>query len=148
MKIKEMLNVIIDKGNVKDMYKLNEMLNELICDLKEQNPRLYREYKKELMGIAYDYKFDYNMAKEIVDNMQPLGEYWDIETTNKAKKDYNLDVDDYDFYIVINSLINDYNKVISKDDAETYIKMANAFINDEDAIKDKIWVYFTNIAKN
>lgn len=148
MKIKEMLNVIIDKGNVKDMYKLNEMLNELICDLKEQNPRLYREYKMELMGIAYDYKFDYNMAKEIVDNMQPLGEYWDIETTNKAKKDYNLDVDDCDFYIVINSLINDYNKVISKDDAEIYIKMANAFINDEDAVKDKVWIYFTNIAKN
>lgn len=148
MKIKEMLNVIIDKGNVKDMYKLNEMLNELICDLKEQNPRLYKEYKKELMGIAYDYKFDYNMAKEIVDNMQPLGEYWDIETTNKAKKDYNLDVDVCDFYIVMNSLINDYNKVISKDDAEIYIKMANAFINDEDAVKDKVWIYFTNIAKN
>lgn len=148
MKIKEMLNVIIDKGNVKDMYKLNEMLNELICDLKEQNPRLYREYKKELMGIAYDYKFDYNMAKEIVNNMQPLGEYWDIEATDKAKKDYDLDIESCNFYIVMNSLINDYNKIIDKDDTETYIKMANAFINDEDAVKDKIWIYFTNIAKN
>lgn len=54
---------------------------------------------------------------------------------------------DYDFYIVMNSMINDYNEVIDKDDIETYVKMSNAFINDEDAVKNKVWKYYTTIVK-
>lgn len=147
MKIKKMLEVIIDKGKTEDMYKLNDMLDELICDLKEKQPKLYKEYKMKLMGMAYDYKFDEDMAIEIVNNMKPLGEYWDYETTSKVKRDYDINATDCDFYVVMNSLVNDYNKIIDKEDAETYVKMANAFINDEDAKKDKIWIYFTKIPK-
>nr|DAW20987.1 MAG TPA: hypothetical protein [Caudoviricetes sp.] len=147
MKIKKMLEVIIDKGKTEDMYKLNDMLDELICDLKEKQPKLYKEYKMKLMGMAYDYKFDEDMAIEIVNNMKPLGEYWDYETTSKVKRDYDINATDCDFYVVMNSLVNDYNKIIDKEDAETYVKMANAFINDDDAKKDKIWIYFTKIPK-
>lgn len=142
-----MLEVIIDKGKTEDMYKLNDMLDELICDLKEKQPKLYKEYKMKLMGMAYDYKFDEDMAIEIVNNMKPLGEYWDYETTSKVKRDYDINATDCDFYVVMNSLVNDYNKVIDKEDVETYVKMANAFINDEDAIKDKVWIYYTKIPK-
>ena len=147
MKIKKMLEVIINKGKTEDMYKLNDMLDELICDLKEKQPKLYKEYKMKLMGMAYDYKFDEDMAIEIVNNMKPLGEYWDYETTSKVKRDYDINATDCDFYVVMNSLVNDYNKIIDKEDAETYVKMANAFINDDDAKKDKIWIYFTKIPK-
>lgn len=147
MKIKKMLEVIIDKGKTEDMYKLNDMLDKLICDLKEKQPKLYKEYKMKLMGMAYDYKFDEDMAIEIVNNMKPLGEYWDYETTSKVKRDYDINATDCDFYVVMNSLVNDYNKVIDKEDVETYVKMANAFINDEDAIKDKVWIYYTKIPK-
>lgn len=142
-----MLEVIIDKGKTEDMYKLNDMLDKLICDLKEKQPKLYKEYKMKLMGMAYDYKFDEDMAIEIVNNMKPLGEYWDYETTSKVKRDYDINATDCDFYVVMNSLVNDYNKVIDKEDVETYVKMANAFINDEDAIKDKVWIYYTKIPK-
>lgn len=147
MKIKKMLEIIIDKGKTEDMYKLNDMLDELICDLKEQKPKLYKEYKMKLMGMAYDYKFDEDMAIEIVNNMKPLGEYWDYETTSKVKKDYGVNAIDCDFYVVMNSLVNDYSKIIDKEDVETYVKMANAFINDDDAKKDKVWIYFTKIPK-
>ena len=147
MKIKKMLEIIIDKGKSEDMYALNDMLDELICDLKEKQPKLYKEYKMKLMGMAYDYKLDENMAMEIVNNMKPLGEYWDYDTTSKVKKDYGVNATDCDFYVVMNSLVNDYSKVIDKEDVETYVKMANAFINDDDAKKDKVWVYFTKIPK-
>lgn len=147
MKIKKMLEVIIDKGKTEDMYKLNDMLDELICDLKEKQPKLYKEYKMKLMGMAYDYKFDEDMAIEIVNNMKPLGEYWDYETTSKVKRDYDINATDCDFYVVMNSLVNDYSKIIDKEDVETYVKMANAFINDDDAKKDKVWIYFTKIPK-
>ena len=147
MKIKKMLEIIIDKGESEDMYALNDMLDELICDLKEKQPKLYKEYKMKLMGMAYDYKLNDDMAMEIVNNMKPLGEYWDYNTTSKVKKDYGVNATDCDFYVVMNSLVNDYSKVIDKEDVETYVKMANAFINDDDAKKDKVWVYFTKIPK-
>ena len=47
----------------------------------------------------------------------------------------------------MNSLANDYGSVIDKDDTDTYVKMANSFINDEDAVKDKVCKYFTTIPK-
>ena len=147
MKIKKMLEIIIDKGKSEDMYALNDMLDELICDLKEKQPKLYKEYKMKLMGMAYDYKLNDDMAMEIVNNMKPLGEYWDYETTSKVKKDYGVNAIDCDFYVVMNSLVNDYSKIIDKEDVETYVKMANAFINDDDAKKDKVWIYFTKIPK-
>ena len=147
MKIKKMLEIIIDKGESEDMYALNDMLDELICDLKEKQPKLYKEYKMKLMGMAYDYKLNDDMAMEIVNNMKPLGEYWGYDTTSKVKKDYGVNATDCDFYVVMNSLVNDYSKVIDKEDVETYVKMANAFINDDDAKKDKVWVYFTKIPK-
>ena len=147
MKVKKMLEVIIDKGKTEDMYKLNDMIDELICDLKEKQPKLYKEYKMKLMGMAYDYKLNDDMAMEIVNNMKPLGEYWDYETASKVRKDYGVNAIDCDFYVVMNSLVNDYSKIIDKEDVETYVKMTSAFINDDDAKKDKIWIYFTKIPK-
>ena len=147
MKIKEYIEKIVENGKSEDMKELSNMLDEAIIKVKLTEPECYRKYKLKLMGMAYGYKFDKNMAEEIVEDMSPLGQYWDFEATSKARKDYGLDVNDYDFYIVMNSLVNDYYKVIDKDDAETYIKMANAFINDEDAVKNKVWKYFTTIPR-
>ena len=97
--------------------------------------------------MANNYKFDKDTAREIVEDMKPLGEVWTMSTTNSIKSQYGINADDYDFYIVINSLVNDYYNIISKDDVEIYVKMANAFINDEDAKKDKVWTYFNTIPK-
>lgn len=147
MKIKEYIEKIVENGKQEDMKELSEMLDEAIIKVKLTEPDCYKKYKMKLMGMAYNYKFDYDMAKEIVDNMRPLGEYWNIDTTNKVKNDYRLNIDDCEFYIVMNSLANDYGNIINKDDIEMYVKMANAFINDDDASKDKVWKYFTIIPK-
>ena len=142
MKIKEYIAKIIVNGDQKDMEELSEMLDESIMKLKIYDPECYKKYKTKLLGMAYNYKFDEEMAKEIVENMKPLSEVWDLNTTNSVKAEYGINANDYDFYIVMNSMINDYNEVIDKDDIETYVKMSNAFINDEDAVKNKVWKYY------
>ena len=147
MKIKEYIAKIIVKSEQKDMEELSEMLDESIMKLKIYDPECYKKYKTKLLGMAYNYKFDEEMAKEIVENMKPLSEVWDLNTTNSVKAEYGINANDYDFYIVMNSMINDYNEVIDKDDIETYVKMSNAFINDEDAVKNKVWKYYTAIVK-
>ncbi len=145
MKIKEYIAKIIANGN--HIEELSDMFDDAIIKLKEYNPECYKKYKLKLLGMANNYKFDKDSAKEIVEDMKPLGEVWTMSTTNSIKSQYGINADDYDFYIVINSLVNDYYNIISKDDVEIYVKMANAFINDEDAKKDKVWTYFNTIPK-
>ena len=145
MKIREYIGKIVAKGQKEDMEELSEMLDELICDLKEKNPKLYKKYKEELYELANGKVLTEEMAHEIVENMKPLGEYWDINTIKQVKSSAGLTYSDYDFYTVMNSLVNDYGEIIDKEDIEIYVKMAKAFIEDEDATKDKVFVYFTTI---
>lgn len=146
MKIKEMLAKIIDKGNIEDMYKLNDMLDNLICDLKEQKPKLYKEYKKELYELAYGNVILEDKAIEIVKNMKPNGEHYSLEYAKDIKENYNIKYSVSDVYLVINSLYNDYHDLLEDND-EMYAKMTKLWLNDSDSVEDKVYVYFMNIAK-
>jgi hypothetical protein len=42
----------------------------------------------------------------------------------------------------MNSLVNDYQTVVSSTDTETYIKMMDAWLDDIDGHKHKVWWYF------
>lgn len=146
MKIKEMLAKIIDKGNIEDMYKLNDMLDNLICDLKEQKPKLYKEYKKELYELAYGNVILEDKAIEIVKNMKPNGEHYSLEYAKDIKENYNIKYSVSDVYLVINSLYNDYHDLLEDND-EMYAKMTKLWLNDSDSVEDKVYAYFMNIAK-
>lgn len=146
MKIKEMLTKIIDKGNIEDMYKLNEILDELICDLKEQKPKLYKEYKKQLYELAYGKVILEDKAKEIVENMKPYGEHFKMEEAKRIKEEHSIKHSASDIYLVINSLYNDYHEILGEDN-DTYIKMTKLWLNDTDSVEDKVYQYFMNVAK-
>lgn len=146
MKIKEMLAKIIDKGNIEDMYKLNEMLDELICDLKEQKPKLYKEYKKQLYELAYGNVILEDKAKEIVEHMKPFGEHYNMNDAKEIKEDYSIKHSISDVYLVANSLYNDYHDLLEDND-EVYAKMTKLWLNDTDSVEDKVYLYFCNIPK-
>lgn len=148
MKIKKMIDKIVEEEDTKEMIELSYMLEDVICDLKEYDHDKYDKYKMKLYGMANNYKFDKEYAMELVYNMKPMGEVWNIDTTNEVKKQYEITASDYDFYIVLNSLANDYGKVIDTENVETYAKMADAFINDVDAKENKVWKYYTTIVED
>lgn len=145
--IKKYIDKIVENGKAEDMEKLSHILEDVLYCLKDYDYSKYKKYKNKLMGLAYDYKFDEEMAHEIVENMHPLGEYWDLDTINQVKAKYDLKEDLYCLYVVMNSMANDYGEVISTEDVDTYVKLTGAFINDEDAVEHKVWKYFTKIAK-
>lgn len=147
MKIKEMLNIIIDKGKIEDMYKLNEMLDELICDLKEQKPQLYKEYKMKLYKLAYGSVLSEKMAEEIITEMEPYHMRWSLSETRQVQEQYGLDrIRDIDFWVVINSAYNDY-KELFDDNLDMYVKFTKLFIMDKDGKEDKVYEYFMNVVK-
>ena len=139
-KIRKYVDMIIENGNQEDMEKLHDIFQEVLYDLKEYNYDKYKKYKMKLYGMAYNYTIDEDMAYEIVEDMQPLGEYWDMETIKSVigNDTHRLE----DMYVVMNSLANDYQDVISLDNAESYIKMAHAWLDDVDGHDNKVWWYF------
>ena len=138
--MKEYIDRIVSNGKQEDMDCLSEMLVDLLYDLKETNYDKFRKYKTKLKGMAYNYEIDEELAKEIVSDMKPLGEYWNMETVRSVigEDTHRL----CDMYVVMNSLANDYQNVVSLDNAETYIKLAHAWLDDVDGKEHKVWKYF------
>lgn len=146
MKVKEMLELIINRERTEDMIKLNDMLNDLICDLKETRPKLYKEYKKELYEIAYGRTITPEKAKEIVSKMLPYREHYTMEYADEVKDKYSVKHSVSDVYLVINSLYSDYHELLEEND-DMYAKMTKLWLADSDSVEDKVYEYFCNIPK-
>ena len=146
MDIEKIIQKIVNNGKVEDMHELSDILEDVLEDLQNYDKEVYKKYELDLYEMAYGCILDMNMAKDIVNNMKPYGEHWTIEQTSRMQHDYNLNFRDEDFYVVINSAYNDYRDLFN-DNIESYIRYTNDFINDEDAIKDKVYIYYTTIPK-
>ena len=138
--MKEYLRMIINNGKQEDMECLGDIMIDALYEMKESNYEKFKKYKNKIKGMAYDYKVDKELSEEIVEDMKPLGEYWNIETIASVIQNDTHRLED--MYIVMNSLVNDYQNVVSTDDVETYIKMAHAWLDDVDGHNNKVWWYF------
>ena len=143
--IRKYIEKIGENKKVEDMEKLGDMLAEVICSMKESHPELYEKYKMELYKMAYGEVLTEDMAEHIVHNMSPDGEHWDLKTTTEVKNKYGLNaISSVDFYTVMNMAWNDYREIFA-DDIDMYVKYSRAFIEDKDAKKGKVFIYFTQI---
>lgn len=138
--VKKYVDKIVQNGKQEDMEELGDIFSDVMNELKEYNKEDYMEYKHKLCGMTYNYQIDEYMAHEIVEDMKPLGEYWNMNTIKSVIGNDNHRLED--MYVVMNSLANDYQNIISLEDAETYIKMARAWLDDLDAKEHKLWKYF------
>ena len=146
MKIREYIGKIVAKGQKEDMDELSEMLDELICDLKEKNPKLYKRYKEELYELANGKVLTEEMAYAWVEEMKPEHEHWTIEETTKAMNNLNYNCDKLDYYVVVNMMYNDYYDIV-KDDEELALKMAYHWLKDEDSLENKLYNYWKYVIK-
>lgn len=144
MDIEKIIETIVDNGKVEDMEKLSDILEDTIEILEEYYPDKYKKYEMKLYEMAYGCVLNKDMATAIVNKMRPYGEKWTIEETSDMQREYDLNMRDIDFYVVINSAYNDYNDIF-REDIDKYIRFTHDFINDEDAKKDKVYLYYTTI---
>ena len=138
--MKEYINRIVANNKQEDMDCLSDILVDTLYEIKENNYDEFRKYKIKIKGMAYNYQIDEELAEEIVEDMKPFGEYWNMETIQSVigNDTHRL----CDMYVVMNSLVNDYQGVINPDEVDIYIKMAHAWIDDVDGKENKIWWYF------
>lgn len=109
-------------------------------------------------GMAYSDRlprFDRQMAMEWTQGMVNAdgtkGPHWTMEQTTEAMKKHGVDCDPVEFWAVMNSLYSDYCEALKKNNAstmETYVCLAKAWLEDDDAVKDKASAYFTYIVEH
>lgn len=144
--IKEYIAKIIENGKQADMEKLSEIFDDAICEFKKDNHDLYEHYKMCLYEMAYGGKIDEEMAKKWVKDMQPIGLHWTLEETTSAMKQLGYDCDKVSYFITANMMYNDYYNIV-KDNEEIALKMAYDFLDDEDAVENKLFKYYKYIVK-
>lgn len=141
----EMIEKIIDNGNLDDMQTLSELLEDTMEIIKDYDKECYKEMEMKLYTLAYGNHLNKSMAEEIVNKMRPYGERFSFEETRNLQRQRGInDIDECEFYVVINSAYNDY-KDLFNEDIESYIRFTVDFIKDEDAKQDKVFLYYTTI---
>ena len=147
MEIEKYIRKIVNDGDRREMEELSDILVEVVDIIKKYDEDCYKEYKYKLRKMAYGDEITEEEAREIVRNMRPEGERWNIEQTSQMQRDYGYEnIDSVKFYLVANQGFNDYREVFG-DNLETYIRYTEAFINDPDAGPHKVEKYFLIIPK-
>ena len=148
MDIEEIIQRVVDNGNVQDMHTLSDILEDTMEIIKKYDEDCYKKYEMELYKMAYGSTLSRSMAEDIVSKMRPYRKRWSMEETQRIQEEYGLnDIRPVDFFIVMNAAYNDY-KDLFDENVEMYVRFTNDFINDEDAKEDKVFIYFTEIANN
>ena len=145
MDIEEYIERIVDNGKIEDMQTLSELLEDTMEIIKDYDEKCYKDFEMKLYKMAYGSHLNKSMAEEIVNKMRPYGQRWSYEESRNLQEQRGInDIDEVEFYIVINSAYNDY-KDLFNEDLESYMRFTIDFIKDEDAKQDKVFIYYTEI---
>lgn len=140
MGVKHYIHRIMEEGKEENMHCLSEMMDDLICDLKESDPELYKQYACKLHKLVYGDHLSEEMARDWVKGMKnkdgTVGEHWTWEQTSQYAEHY----DKCDFYAVLNMMYSDYYN--SRFDTSTYLALAKDWLDDPDVGKDKTLKYY------
>lgn len=143
MRYKEMIEEAKAKGltSEKEMWQGIALIDELLCEIKEEHPDLYWAVIRDQFGIFNKGHYNEEFARYDVSEMQPVGEYWSCKDIEEATKGLQFPngTNKWDVYVAFNSMANDLQGM---DDA-TILKVAHRFwFEDKDWHNgNKIWEY-------
>ena len=137
---------IIQGKNEEAMDALGEVFNKAMDYIEECDEDMYEALEKKLYVAIYGKKINEKMAEKIIMNMKPYHMKWSLDEVKSVMRSNGINLDDIDFWVVMNMAWNDYHELF-EDDIDKYIKYSEMFINDDDAKEGKVFTYFTSIPK-
>ena len=140
------------------MYKItNECIEKELKELLEKAPFSYANLEKlnilckAMWNLSkMHHSFTEEDAKEWVQSMNPPAK-WTMEQTTSVMNFHGFHYDPCAFWVVMNVLYSDYGKTIAKhnlDKPEVWASLANDFLQDADAVPDKLARYWRDIVKH
>lgn len=149
MMLKSDIRHIIEHGKPEDMYKLEELFNDVVEDLRESDEDEYCEIVYKVHKIAYGGHLGEDLAKKWVDSMENKdgthGAHWSWDEVDKIRKQYAPETDEGDFYAAISMMYSDYYN--SRFDTATYAQLAKDWLDDKDVGGCKTLKYYMRIVK-
>lgn len=124
---------------------LEDIVCDMLYDLKDKDTHLYDKFKTILDDIVYD--IDEDEAVDIVHSFKPSGEAFSIEKVEEILHKMGKTSEHclIEYYLTMNMMYNDY-KVYAEnkrlDIQDFCIEMSKLFIEDIDAPKHKVSKYF------
>lgn len=148
MTIKELCKKL-EHADSKQKHEVWEIIGEVFGTIETKFPAYYDKYYKKIKSVFDDEYDGYGMtedqAKMYVEEMKnkdgSTGEHFDCATICRAIEMYPK-LDKYhfwDLYYVMNMMYSDYYD--SSFTTKTYIKLAEDFLDDKDAPKNKALIY-------
>ena len=119
----------------------------LTCDNLEKFVLLCKAMK--YMGKVHR-EFTEADAKKWAKHMNPPAR-WTMDQTTAVMNQYGYKHKPCEFWVVMNMLFSDYGKTMIKnniDNPEIWASMANDFLDDGDAVEDKVGRYWRDIVKH
>lgn len=109
----------------------------LLCRAMKYMGRIHRKFTEE-------------DATEWAKHMDPPAR-WTMEQTTAVMHQYGYSHKPCEFWVTMNMLFSDYGKTMIKfgaDKPEIWASMAHDFLDDPDAVKDKVGKYWRDIVKH
>lgn len=79
------------------------------------------------------------------------GPHWSLDQAKQVMAQRNISGSPYDFWLALNMMYSDYSAVAKKmgvNTVEFYACMADAFLNDKDAVDDKLAAYYEYVVQH
>ena len=129
-------------GNEKIMKDFFIAVIKAVKNMEEIDKHAYYVSYFTIHESIFGKHFNEEMAKYAVSKMVNVdgtkGEHWTLQQINTVVTSNNLSYNKYDLYYVMNMLYSDFSEVVGTD-ANIYLKMAKAYIDDPDASEDKAY---------
>ena len=130
------------KNNPSKMKCVFDYVVNSIEDMKFTNEKAYWKARLGLHESMYGCHFDTTLAHCAVSKMENVdgtcGEHWTSDQTKSLLTNNKLDINEWDFYYLMNMLYSDYQEILGAD-ANNYVKMSIAYVDDPDADKGKVF---------
>lgn len=142
---KKLIKEIIKKGQSMDMEKLEDILTDVLDDIKVYDPHEYKEIEYKMYTMVHGDHLDEELARKWVGSMEnkdgTKGEHWTYEQTSQ----YAGKHDRWDYYSVLNMIFSDYFN--PKFDTTVYAELANDWLSDPDVPSGKTLRYYWFVVK-
>ena len=144
---KKYIEKILRDGGSENVNKIGELFSKTMDFLKDNNKKLYDEIECYLYEMTFGKKLTEEMAANWINSMKPHGMKWTKEQTDEVLRKYGLNMNEIDFWAIMNAMYNDYGDIFD-DNVETFIKLTRNFIKDEDAVDGKVYEYWKYVTKH
>lgn len=134
------------------MSKLRKMI--LLCSPSTEEEGYMEEsgyeHKKEISEKKLDKTHIHTWVSRMENADGTSGPHWSMDQTDQVMKQKGIGIDSGKFWCTMNMIYSDYVGVASKfgvNNVDFYSDMAVAFLNDKDAVSDKLAAYYTHVVK-